>query len=715
MANLLNISNLNVGVIRDISGNSVATISQNQIQLNGTGFSLITDSAGSTKSIIIASGTSISNPQTQGGWMQLTGNTNGGGGRVDIQSGNVSGANINILVRSADGSVNLGSNSVTMWSISSGGLLFGDATNSGGIVLAKTGANLTPILTGATSIDSDISSIASTHMGLLINQNRTVSDSIVLAANAANNLAGVITFLKTRATAPALDANTIAVNGDELGVMRFMLADGANYRHAAIIKVTADGSPTTGTSSPGAIDFLVTPSGSTTAASAFKLSNDKTATFTGNLVLSLDGTFINPGTVDGTDNKSLWFCGGATNSNTRGGVVGVYGNEAGSPGQVLIRSGDVSGASVVLNAKNTSGVIQFQNNDTNQWRISGSGLQFHGSGLIGAVTADASDVQSLFLAGGGDASAGRGAYIQLAGNDHATTPGYVGILTGNASSASNYIDIRSISPTGKIQLWTSDTIRLTLGADGNLVYTNGTFSINANTSDGSDSSSAQISGGGGTGADDTRAAGLKLFGNEATSFNGLAQLKSGNTTSANAYVEINSPGTNGQIRFATAGTFVWRYSNGGHLEPLVDNTYDAGSSVSFIRKTYTRGVEGILYTNWTPTFGTSGGSVAASTVSVARYALYGKTCFIQMYIQWQIQDAGSSYLTFTLPFTSKNLGVGIFVPTFVNVNAGTTEIGTVFINSNSNLVNVYRAAAATWPIVGGQNHYMTNNFFFEIA
>jgi hypothetical protein len=88
-------------------------------------------------------------------------------------------------------------------------------------------------------------------------------------------------YAKSRATDGSAD--TIVQSGDTLATIASYGADGVNFRRAAQIVITSDGTP--GASDmPGAIDFQTTPDGNTTPVSALKLSNAGNATFAGTLI-----------------------------------------------------------------------------------------------------------------------------------------------------------------------------------------------------------------------------------------------------------------------------------------------------------------------------------------------------------------------------------------------------------------------------------------------
>lgn len=172
---------------------------------------------------------------------------------------------------------------VLRWTMNNSGQIVQDATNGGQIILSRTAGNLQGIIAGATSLDSSLTAVTGNKPGLVVNQNRTLSDGVILHANAADTLANVITFSKTRATAPSTAGTTIVANGDELGVIRFLGANGTSYNQGALIKATVNGTPGAVTDMPGKLEFYTTPDGSGSPTLAMALDRDQGTTLTGQL------------------------------------------------------------------------------------------------------------------------------------------------------------------------------------------------------------------------------------------------------------------------------------------------------------------------------------------------------------------------------------------------------------------------------------------------
>lgn len=283
-----------------------------------------TSDAADNMSVNIAGGGSTAS--TRGAYVGAFGNEYGSSisGDVDIRTGDAAAAEIALRAVSTTGQIRAHVNGADRWVFDSSGNLTQDGTNGGSIILGKNQGNLTPILSGTSAVETDMNTNTSNHMGILINQNRTVSDSAVFVANAANTLAGALTFAKTRDAAPGYDADTIVVSGDEVGVLRFIAADGAEYRAAAQISVLVDGTPGL-VDMPGRIVFATTPDGSNTPATALTLTSAQAATFTG-VVTSTRTTDLGWSAVNAANQACNTTC---TNACVFGMNTGALGNFVG--------------------------------------------------------------------------------------------------------------------------------------------------------------------------------------------------------------------------------------------------------------------------------------------------------------------------------------------------------------------------------------------------
>jgi hypothetical protein len=138
------------------------------------------------------------------------------------------------------------------------GVWLSDATTGGGITLARTTTNLTPIITGASSLNTDLTNIISTHCGLVVVQDANAAgDHIGLVGNGAHTAGAQIKAFKTRGA--GTEADGLVLNGDNIFRLDFYGADGADFRSAGFIRAYIDGTASLGTDMPGAIDFGTTP------------------------------------------------------------------------------------------------------------------------------------------------------------------------------------------------------------------------------------------------------------------------------------------------------------------------------------------------------------------------------------------------------------------------------------------------------------------------
>jgi hypothetical protein len=84
-------------------------------------------------------------------------------------------------------------------------------------------------------------------------------------------------------------------------------------------------------------------------------------------------------TADASDNKSIYLCGGGSNTAARGAIVAPCGNEySGFNGVLFLSSGDAASAYVDIHAATaTSGTIRFRINSADRMRIDGNAVQIY--------------------------------------------------------------------------------------------------------------------------------------------------------------------------------------------------------------------------------------------------------------------------------------------------------------------------------------------------
>lgn len=110
---------------------------------------------------------------------------------------------------------------------------------------------------------------------------------VFMGIQRSNNSTGAQSYLvKSRGT---MASPLIVQNGDNVGSISAFAYDGAAYGDIAKINIQVDGAPGAG-STPGRILFSTTPTGTSIVAEVLRLSQDKSATFSGNAVPVADGT-----------------------------------------------------------------------------------------------------------------------------------------------------------------------------------------------------------------------------------------------------------------------------------------------------------------------------------------------------------------------------------------------------------------------------------------
>jgi hypothetical protein len=144
----------------------------------------------------------------------------------------------------------------------------------------------------------------------------------------------VLYFAKSRSA--TVGTNTIAQNGDEVGVIGFYAADGANYVPAANILVAVDGTPGTN-DMPGRLVFSTTADGASSSGEAMRISSGKNVLLSGCAGDTLNvtntsgagttNTFIvgrysnSAGTTDGTISLLVYTNGNVQNTNNSYGAI----------------------------------------------------------------------------------------------------------------------------------------------------------------------------------------------------------------------------------------------------------------------------------------------------------------------------------------------------------------------------------------------------------
>lgn len=106
-----------------------------------TNINAITNDAADTSRLLISGGGGIGGNSNRGAFIRLDGNEGANVGTAIVESGDASGAGVDINVQSSNGVVTFETNKVERFRIDASGNLLGNATNGGNVSLQIAGAN----------------------------------------------------------------------------------------------------------------------------------------------------------------------------------------------------------------------------------------------------------------------------------------------------------------------------------------------------------------------------------------------------------------------------------------------------------------------------------------------------------------------------------------------------------------------------------------------
>ena len=354
------------------------------------------------------------------------------------------------------------------------------------------------------------------------------------------------------------------------GGMTIANATPLNWRNAAndanIEALLVDASDETLLKSDSGDSILLKPSNDTNRTITIGAASDAahTITYGDGGTTAAQTLLISASTADADDDSRMSITGGGTALNSRGAFLDLYGNEAtgGNAGFAQLSSGAGTNGDLYLTAAGASNSLYFRaGGTTNIWRISSDALLAQQTtNAITAGTADASDIQAIYLGGGGGGTStatARGSFIGVFGNEHANA-GKLDLATGNASGAA-------------IRSYVGGTLIQTVNSTGPK-YDVATYTVASNTSDAADSSIMQLGGGGACAA--SRGGCVVVGGNEASG-GGYVQLYGGNTATGDVALLLNN--ASADIKFYNNTTAVmWNMDNNGLLTSTSQVANDIG-------------------------------------------------------------------------------------------------------------------------------------------
>lgn len=281
----------------------------------------------------------------------------------------------------------------------------------GNLVLQKAGETF---ICGTTVDGADTQSITITSSGIL-----SAQTTLPLAAGYLATRSAFIKMMGNEGTGNSGDLRLESGNGSASSVLVY-LNSSANGQFK-ISKHTADVSTDTdlwtcsnaGTWGPGADNTYNLGANDTRPSTAYfyavHIKADAIFDKAG------DNDFYT-GTTDGSDSSSLRFCGGGsvTFSGSRGGAIGLWGNEHANTGQIQLEGGAVAAGHISLNTNHASAQIKLRINATDCVTLSPGKLTATlSSSEFDYVASATSGV--VYYCGGTTAAVGNGAIIGLGG------------------------------------------------------------------------------------------------------------------------------------------------------------------------------------------------------------------------------------------------------------------------------------------------------------
>jgi hypothetical protein len=404
-----------------------------------------TTDASDTKAITLTGGGAAGS--SRGGAVEVYGNENANTGKVILRAGNVSG-----------GTIDLATGGATRWQVDISGNLVQDATNGLDIVFN----NSLAVIRQGTTDGSDNKVVVVAGGGA---QGHTRGAYLQVFGNEyGSSLSGWHRVLTGSASGASIE---LAINSST----GFLVLSGPTDFQA--VRETVDGSDNK--------TFLVTGGGgASTTRGSYLLSYGNESAGTGALVLA--GGAVSGGNllfrlshssaniqVQNSSNNPMWifahdgtFVQGTTGAsdivgqvtnftirhvNNTSNLILAGGSSAahGSGTYITLGGGSSANATVMGSTTGsvrlgTGGVIRWAVNSSGelgQDATSGSDLVFNlATGLIRQGTTDGSDNKEIVIHGGGANSRSRGGSISIRGNEHASYPGILSILSGNPGSIS---------------------------------------------------------------------------------------------------------------------------------------------------------------------------------------------------------------------------------------------------------------------------------------
>lgn len=188
-----------------------------------------------TNAITVAGGSDATS--STGAYVKMFGNTNASTGKLELYSGNASGAFCEYAAKHGSGrhAFLIASNEILRFE-STGNILF-HASNGGNLIISR---NSMGVMVGATSVHSDLTAFGNSP-NIFLSGDSSSRGHLVCVGSGNTNTGTLFYLFKSRATDGSAD--TIVQNNDQVFNFSGWAADGASYRNVGGMIVRVDGTP----------------------------------------------------------------------------------------------------------------------------------------------------------------------------------------------------------------------------------------------------------------------------------------------------------------------------------------------------------------------------------------------------------------------------------------------------------------------------------------
>jgi len=172
-------------------------------------------------------------------------------------------------------------------------------------------------------------------------------------------------------------------------------------------------------------------------------------------------------------------------------------------------------------------------------------------------TTDGADNKLIQICGGGTGSNARGGYLEARGNEHASFPGSIALISGAISSSKITAFLAHAGSVFQVEDSGSNAL-VQINATGEIILSQTGHLIRQNTSDASDTKSIGLCGGGGSSG--TRGSFFEVHGNEHATRPGWVRCWTGDVAASKFYLQFGNSSSTLEL-YNSSGGLLWSVSN----------------------------------------------------------------------------------------------------------------------------------------------------------